>query len=51
MFDFEKLIVYKKALHFNKEMFAFFKNHSFLDPFLQHQIKRANAVLNFSQYC
>jgi four helix bundle protein len=50
MFDFEKLEVYKKARHFNQEIFLFLNRKSF-DRFSNDQLKRASysIMLNIAE--
>lgn len=51
MFDFEKLLVYKKAKSLNQNILKFLKMQKALDYFLKDQLKRASIsiVINIAE--
>ncbi|MFH1408005.1 MAG: four helix bundle protein [Patescibacteria group bacterium] len=51
MFDFHNLNVYKKAKESNHNIFLFLKRGTFIDKYLQDQLKRASisVVINIAE--
>lgn len=51
MFDFEKLDVYQKAKHFNKEVYSFLRNSKTIDSVSKNQLRRASLsiMLNIAE--